>query len=59
MQVEVQCRGFECMPSPTAEVGVAAHIAEVGPGGNAGPRAKTRNTLRGLVGGLSVLRGGV
>ena len=26
------------MPSPTAEVGVAAHIAEVGPGGNAGPR---------------------
>ena len=29
MQVEVQWRGFECMPSPTAEVGVAAHIAEV------------------------------
>ena len=27
MQVEAQWRGFECMPSPTAEVGVAAHIA--------------------------------
>ena len=38
MQVEVQWRGFECMPSPTAEVGMAAHIALVAQG-------ETRDTL--------------
>lgn len=59
MQVEVQCRGFECMPSPTAEVGVAAHIAEVGPGGNAGPRGNAEHADWACRRALGFERGGV